>query len=58
MILIAVGIVGFCSVRGLYMLENRRRRKEIATWDQARFAMEESSTTRRGDQRHTWIYSY
>jgi hypothetical protein len=58
MILIAVGIVGFCGVRGLYMLENQRRRKEIASWDQARFAMEELSTTRRGDQRHMWLYSY
>ncbi|KAJ5558736.1 hypothetical protein N7461_002708 [Penicillium sp. DV-2018c] len=58
MILIAVGMCGFCAVRGLYMIENRRRREEIASWDEARFAMEESSTERRGDQRHTWIYSY
>ncbi|CEO58390.1 hypothetical protein PMG11_03119 [Penicillium brasilianum] len=58
MILVGVGILGFCGVRGLYMLENRRRRKEIAGWDEARFAMEASSTERRGDQRHMWIYSY
>lgn len=57
MILIAVGMVGLCTLRGLYMIENRRRRKEIANWDEARFALE-SSADRRGDQRHTWIYSY
>lgn len=57
MILIAVGMVGLCTLRGLYMIENRRRRKEIANWDEARFTLE-LSTDRRGDQRHTWIYGY
>lgn len=58
MILIAVGMLGFCLVRVLYMVENRCRRKEMANWDESRFALEESSVDRRGDQRRTWIYSY
>lgn len=54
----AVGILGFLSVRGMYMVENKRRRKEIATWDEDRFEEEQNSTQRRGDQRKTWIYGY
>ncbi|KAJ5991681.1 hypothetical protein N7451_007405 [Penicillium sp. IBT 35674x] len=42
----------------LIAVENRRRRREIASWDEDRFNMEERSTERRGDQRHIWIYSY
>ncbi|EMD01042.1 hypothetical protein BAUCODRAFT_62198, partial [Baudoinia panamericana UAMH 10762] len=58
MILIAVGALGFLTLRGLYMLENRKRRNIIASWDAQRFAEEETSAERRGDQRYTWIYSY
>jgi MFS family permease len=58
MILIAIGMVGFLFVRAAYMFENRRRRKIIADWDDARFEDEQRSTERRGDQRLTWIYGY
>jgi hypothetical protein len=57
-ILLVVGMFGFCVLRGLYMLENRRRREETAVWDEARFNEEVFSDERRGDQRYTWIYSY
>jgi hypothetical protein len=58
MILIAIGMVGFLFVRGAYMWENRRRRRIIADWDDARFEAEQESRERRGDQRFTWIYGY
>ncbi len=58
MILMAVGMVGFTFVRVMYMLENRNRRKVMATWDEHDFIEEENSTERRGDQRRTWIYGY
>ena len=58
MILIAVGMVGFLGIRVAYMLENRKRRRIIADWDEDRFLLEQNSTERRGDQRYTWIYGY
>ncbi|AEO64589.1 uncharacterized protein THITE_2110885 [Thermothielavioides terrestris NRRL 8126] len=58
MILIAVGMVGFVFIRVMYMLENRRRRKILATWTEENFIEEMSSTERRGDQRYTFIYGY
>ncbi|KAM7183216.1 Major facilitator superfamily domain containing protein [Naviculisporaceae sp. PSN 640] len=58
MIMSAVGILGFISIRVMYMMENKKRRKEIATWDEDRFEEEQNSTERRGDQRKTWIYGY
>jgi len=56
MILIAVGIVGFVFLRVMYVIENKRRKRIIANWDEDRFTEEQQSTERRGDQRYTWIY--
>ncbi|KAK3315610.1 major facilitator superfamily domain-containing protein [Apodospora peruviana] len=58
MIMSAVGILGFILIRAIYMLENKKRRREIATWDEDRFEEEQNSAERRGDQRKTWIYGY
>ena len=58
MIMSAVGIVGFIFIRLMYLVENKKRRKEIATWDEDRFEEEMNSAERRGDQRRTWIYGY
>jgi len=58
MIMSAVGILGFIFIRFMYMLENKKRKKITATWDDDRFFEEQNSTTRRGDQRKTWIYGY
>ncbi|KAK0634128.1 major facilitator superfamily domain-containing protein [Immersiella caudata] len=58
MIMSVVGMVGFVFIRIMYMLENKKRGKEIATWDEDRFEEEKNSTERRGDQRKTWIYGY
>ncbi|KAK4150819.1 allantoate transport protein [Chaetomidium leptoderma] len=58
MILTAVGMVGFLFVRGIYILENKKRRKIIAGWDKYNFIEEQNSSERRGDQRYIWIYGY
>ena len=58
MVLMAVGMVGFLFIRAMYMLENRNRRRAMATWDEQDFMEEQNSTERRGDKRRTWIYGY
>ncbi|KAK4141786.1 uncharacterized protein C8A04DRAFT_30631 [Dichotomopilus funicola] len=58
MILSAVGMLGFLFVRGMLMLENRRRRKIVAGWTEEDYIREQESTERRGDQRYTWVYGY
>ncbi|KAF9884622.1 hypothetical protein FE257_001444 [Aspergillus nanangensis] len=58
MILIAIGMVGFCAIRVTYMFENRRRRRIVASWEATDYTEEQVSRDRRGDQRQTWIYSY
>jgi hypothetical protein len=58
MVLIAVGIAGLLSVRLMYMYENRRRAKLRATWDETDYVDEANSTTRRGDQRYTFVFGY
>lgn len=54
----AAGMIGFVFIRVMYMWENKKRRQEIAIWDEDRFEEEQNSTERRGDQRKTWIYGY
>ncbi|KAL4898077.1 major facilitator superfamily domain-containing protein [Aspergillus ambiguus] len=58
MILISIGMVGFCTIRGVYMLENRRRRRIIATWDTHRYTEECTTLAREGDKKLTWTYAY
>ncbi|KAK4149609.1 hypothetical protein C8A00DRAFT_46795 [Chaetomidium leptoderma] len=58
MILTAVGMLGFMFIRGMYMLENRKRRKVLATWNEENFIEEQGSAKRKGDQRYTFIYGY
>ncbi|KAL4915369.1 major facilitator superfamily domain-containing protein [Aspergillus aurantiobrunneus] len=56
MILIAVGMVGFCAMRGVYMWENRRRRTVILAWDGREYAEEQARIDRQGDQKVTWVH--
>ena len=56
MIIMACGICGLVVLKYLYKLENRRRQMQLATWDEARYAAELTSTKRRGDQRRTFMY--
>ncbi|KAL4941789.1 hypothetical protein BDV06DRAFT_235820 [Aspergillus oleicola] len=58
MVLIAVGMVGFCAMRGDYMWESRRRRSVILGWDEGEYRVEQESGDRRGDRKVTWVYAY
>lgn len=56
MIMMACGICGLVILKYMYKLENKRRARETASWDEAQFAAERVSQERRGDQRRTFIY--
>ncbi|KAL5381630.1 hypothetical protein DPSP01_007078 [Paraphaeosphaeria sporulosa] len=58
MILIAIGAVGFISMRMLLMWENRRRARIIETWTAEDFERENESQERRGDAKLSFRYGY
>jgi hypothetical protein len=43
----------FLFVRAMYIIENKKRRNIIATWNDDRCMEEHNSTYRRGDQCYT-----
>lgn len=56
MIIMACGICGLVFLKYMYGLENKKRTREIAGWDESQFAAEAVSRERRGDQRRTFMY--
>lgn len=59
MILVIVGMLGFLSMRGIYMYTNSWRAKKTADWDELQMNTEGCGESgRRGDQRWTFVYSY
>ncbi|KAK7926593.1 transporter [Apiospora marii] len=54
--IMVAGACGLVFIRFMYQRENRKRAREIADWDEQRFAEESASQVRRGDQRHTFMY--
>lgn len=54
--IMVAGVCGLVFIRYMYQRENKRRAEEIATWDEQRFAEENASEIRRGDQRKTFMY--
>lgn len=58
MILIAIGALGFLSVRFWLMLINQKRAGTILSWTADEFDEEMSSEERRGDQKLTFRYGY
>lgn len=50
------GSAGLVLIRTLYIIENKKRSREIADWDEDQFADEAISQERRGDQRKTFMY--
>lgn len=58
MIIVAVGFVGFMTMRGVFMFENRKRTKEMATWTAEDFENEKRSDERRGHRKRNFIYEY
>lgn len=58
-VLISVGMLGFISMRGIYMYTNYWRAEKIADWDeQQRRAEDREESGRRGDKRWTFVYCY
>lgn len=56
MIVMACGICGLAFLKYAYRIENEKRAREVATWDETRLAEEAVSEKRRGDQRRTFMY--
>lgn len=56
MILIAIGMLGFLMMRGVYMWENRWRVRKVMNWSEEQLDEERRSLVRRGDQRWTFVY--
>lgn len=56
--IMAFGAVGLLLMRYMYMLENKKRAKEIEHWTDEDFANEAVSEERRGDQRRTFMYGF
>ncbi|KAK8104982.1 transporter [Apiospora kogelbergensis] len=54
--IMVAGACGLVFIRFMYQLENKKRAREIANWDEQRFAEESASQVRRGDQRHTFMF--
>ncbi|KAK8128980.1 transporter [Apiospora sp. TS-2023a] len=54
--IMVAGACGLVFIRFMYQRENKKRAREIAAWDEQRFAEESASQVRRGDQRHTFMY--
>jgi hypothetical protein len=48
-------IVLFSTVRVLYMLENAKRRKLVASWTEEEIAAEKANPARMGDSKRTFI---
>ncbi|KAF2108087.1 hypothetical protein BDV96DRAFT_616595 [Lophiotrema nucula] len=58
MILIAIGAIGFLSIRILLMWINHKRVRVISTWRAESFEKGRLSTERRGDPKLTFRYGY
>jgi len=56
MVLIIIGMVGFACIRFVFQHENRRRAKKIAGWTAEELEAERLNSTRRGNQKLTFVY--
>lgn len=56
MAIMVFGICGLAFLKLMYIRENKKRSREIATWDEIEYAGEASSKERRGDQKRTFMY--
>lgn len=55
MALMVFGICGLSFLKFVYLRENKKRAREVSTWDEADFASEAASKERRGDQKRTFM---
>lgn len=56
--IVAFGAAGFVASRALYMLENRRRRREIDNWTEEDFEEERENMRRRGHEKKYFMFGY
>jgi hypothetical protein len=56
MAIMVVGICGLGFIKFMYLRENKKRAKQVTTWDEGDFAAEAVSDKRRGDQKRTFMY--
>lgn len=56
--IVTFGMLGMVASRLLYMWENRRRRRMIATWTEEDFAREQNDMTRKGHEKRFFIFGY
>lgn len=58
MIVVCVGVAGVLVVRSLFVWENRKRAKLMATWTQEDYEQEKIDPKRRGHQKRFFVYGY
>ncbi|KAB8256186.1 major facilitator superfamily domain-containing protein [Aspergillus pseudonomiae] len=58
LIIVAVGLLGFAAIRGLYMLENRRRKKETENWTAEEYEAERLNSRRIGHEKKYFVLRY
>jgi hypothetical protein len=56
MIMLAVGIVGYLSMRFSFAYENKRRARIVAGWTDEQLEEEQIYPNRRGHQKLTFVY--
>ena len=56
--LVAVACIGFIGSRLLYMLENKKRRNEIASWSEEQYEEEKMRLDRRGHEKRYFLFGY
>jgi MFS family permease len=58
MVLVIIGMVGFGSLRVVYMWTNRSRARKVENWTADDFETERRNSERRGDQKLSFVYGY
>ncbi|PKS06224.1 hypothetical protein jhhlp_006970 [Lomentospora prolificans] len=56
--IVALGATGFLVSRGLYMLENKKRRREIENWTEEQFEEEKANMDRQGHNKKYFVFGY
>ncbi|KAK7191745.1 hypothetical protein DPSP01_008022 [Paraphaeosphaeria sporulosa] len=56
--IVLLGCFGFIGSRILYMRENKKRKAEIANWNEERFEEEKTNFERRGHEKEYFMFGY
>ncbi|KAJ5991678.1 hypothetical protein N7451_007402 [Penicillium sp. IBT 35674x] len=58
LVIVLVGMFGFAGIRGLYILENRKRKRETASWTAEQYEAERVNPNRHGHEKRYFIFRY